>query len=181
MRDWFYEASAKDLAAVQQAQAEFRKLWSQMQHPPFAAAFTGEATEIRAMDYLHYEGFADPPCDTEGAALVWGEVLRQAADMHWVMSYRGDLMLASTDEDTVIWPFPRAFEVRRRSIPQFDKYQWAMEQAIVELILCVVPDETKHRLFSLIPPKEDGYSQTIADSKYVTTALREWRTLHERA
>ncbi|MDB5330221.1 MAG: hypothetical protein JWP03_1372 [Phycisphaerales bacterium] len=175
MSDWFFQPSAKYLTAVEQAQAEFRNVWNQLKPPPFAAPFTGEAVDIRAMDYLDYEGIDDPPCGIEGAALVWGEVLRRAADMRWVMSYRGDLMLASSDESMLMCPFPRVFEVKRRSIPQFGKYQWAMEQAIVELIVCDRGEELIRRLLSRIPPDEDGgYTWEITESKQVSSVLRKW-------
>ena len=174
MNDPFERASEKQMLAIKQAQAEFRESWSRIRQPPFAAEFSGDPQDIDALDFLDYEGIGYPTCGLEGAAIVWGEVLRKAVGLQWVVSTRGDFMLANVCvyPRMLVWPFARLFELRHRSTPQFGKYGWAMEQVVVECLLDGVPDDVKPHLFGLISPEYEGYVQQISDREDIVEALR---------
>ncbi len=174
MSDWYYTAADRDLAAIERAAAEFRAHWSRIR-PPFPNSFGGDSKDIDALDFLDYEGIGYPACGDEGAALIWGEVLRKAVGLRWVISYRGDYMLSSSDEDwprMLIWPFARLFELQHRSVPQFGKYGWAMEQVVVDFIINGAAEDLKPRLFSLVSPELEGYIQQISDREDVVESLR---------
>src|ERR671912_792242 len=86
MREWGYPVPPEELVAVSEAADAFRKLWASIR-PPWPHAFDGTVNDVRAIDYLDYEGINFPKCGIEGAALVCGEVLRRAAGLEWVTSY----------------------------------------------------------------------------------------------
>jgi hypothetical protein len=113
------------------ALAEFREYWRSF-HMPFACDFTGTLDDVRALDYLDYEGLGYPSSDISGAALVWGNVVAKQFSMKWVLSYRNDLLLHddSVNSRITVWPFARVLEVRERSIPQFGRYAWLLDRTI---------------------------------------------------
>src|SRR5688500_18677134 len=175
MSDWYCLASAEQLAAVEKAAGEFRRIWNGIELP-FSTSFTGEMTDVRAMDYIDYESLGTPACGIEGAALVWGEVLRQLFGMQWVISYRGDYMLAFPEDDwpsVVIWPFARLLELTVASTPQLGKYGWAMERAILDVMTTVgLSDEQEQRLSQIIDGADVGYLKKVAEDVRLREPLR---------
>jgi hypothetical protein len=96
MRSWGFLPSPEELQSVTAAMTAFRERWASIQ-PPFPAAFDGTIADVRALGYLSYEGIEFPEGGIEAAALVCGEVLRRAAGLEWVISYRGDWFVASPE------------------------------------------------------------------------------------
>ncbi|HEX8913881.1 MAG TPA: hypothetical protein VF796_16145 [Humisphaera sp.] len=137
MREWERPPTDDELLALPLAAEAFRRQWASMTRPPFSAAFDGSPADVRALDYLDYEGFPLPPCGLEGAALVCGEVLRRAAGLHWVMSHRGDWFLA-TEECAVpglaICPLARVQEIVFGWTPQFGRFAWAVARAALDCL-----------------------------------------------
>ena len=74
MRDWGFVPSAAELAVVKDAQAAFSERWESIR-PPFQARFNGGIDDVRALDYMDYEGIEFPAPGLERAALVCGEVV----------------------------------------------------------------------------------------------------------
>src|SRR4051812_15336666 len=100
MRDWAFPVPEEELKQIESAAAQFRELWTSIR-PPFRQGFDYMVKDVLAIDYLHYEGINFPKCGVEGAALVCGEVLRRAAGLEWVCTYRGDWFIASPADH---WP-----------------------------------------------------------------------------
>jgi hypothetical protein len=129
-----WEASPDELEPVRAARADFRGFWESMR-PPFPCAFEGTLDDLHALDCLDYEGPGYPASGLEGAALVWGNVIQHLGPFRWLRSYRGDLLLGTSDDDEcfLIWPFARVFEVHNASRPpRCAKYQWLAGQVLVE-------------------------------------------------
>ncbi|HEY0008772.1 MAG TPA: hypothetical protein VGB55_08620 [Tepidisphaeraceae bacterium] len=136
MRQWGFPVPADELVAVEQAAAAFRDLWASIR-PPWPHAFDGSVNDVRAIDYLHYEGIGFPKCGVEGAALVCGEVLRRAARLEWVCSYRGDWFVASPEDDwpgVAICPVVRVHEVQFAGTPQFGRFMWFLSRAAIDCV-----------------------------------------------
>ena len=127
---YLFPATDADTAPVAAARAEFREHWRSFHHMPFTCEFDGGDDDVRALDYLDYEGLSYPKSDVEGASLVWGNVLASRIGMSWVLSYRGDLMLTLDHPGNriTVWPFARVLESRERSLPQDSRYRWLLEQ-----------------------------------------------------
>src|SRR4051812_44789444 len=77
MRDWGFSPSPEDLEAVTAAARVYRDGWASIR-PPFPAAFDGSIVDVRALDYINYEGIDVPGGGIGPAAMVCGEVLRRA-------------------------------------------------------------------------------------------------------
>src|SRR6516225_7963003 len=85
--------SPNELQIIDVAAAEFSELWSSIR-PPWPHTFDFTPKDVRAMDYLHYEGISFPKSDIDGAALICGEVLRRAARFEWATDESGNWFVA---------------------------------------------------------------------------------------
>jgi hypothetical protein len=124
MRSWGHPPSPDHLALLSQAAVAFRETWVSIS-PPWPAAFDGTPTDVRAIDYLHYEGIDFPKCGLEGAALICGEVLRRAAGLEWIISYRGDWFLLNSEGSwpgIAICPLARLQELEFSGTPQVGRF-----------------------------------------------------------
>ena len=141
MQDWGFAPSEKELEAVQVAATAFRDKWASIK-PPFPAVFDGTIADVHALDYMEYEGIGFPQGGIEAAAIVCGEVIRKAASLKWVISYRGDWFVASEGETyaaIAICPLARLHEIECGGAPQFGKYRWFLERAAFECLLAGDP------------------------------------------
>ena len=129
--DWLFPLPPDDAAQIGAATAAFRDLWASIR-PPWPHAFDGTLADVRAIDYLHYEGITFPPCGIEGAALVCGEVLRRAAGLRWMSSYRGDWFVAS--DEVAVCPVVRVQEIYFTGTPQFGRFSWFLARAAVDCL-----------------------------------------------
>jgi hypothetical protein len=136
MRAWGYTPSSDDLVALDNAKAAFREKWASIR-PPFPAAFDGTITDVRAIDYLQYEGITFPPCGAEGAALVCGEVVRRVAALEWVIAYTGDWFVATAEDEwpsIAICPVDRLYELEFSGTPQFGRYKAFVARAAMDCL-----------------------------------------------
>ncbi|MBN9692468.1 MAG: hypothetical protein J0M24_19640 [Verrucomicrobia bacterium] len=125
-------ASEVQLSEVQKALDEFRAHWQSFRAMPPFGGFTGTLEDVRALDYLDYEGLGYPASGIFGASLVWGNVLACQLAMSWVMNSDGHLLLRHDVPGSriTVWPYARALEVQERSQPSFGKYAWILEVVI---------------------------------------------------
>ncbi len=150
-------ATPNELESVNTALAEFRAHWESIQ-PPFICLFDGSLDDIRALDFLDYEGLPYPACGESGAALVWGNVVAAQTPFRWFFDDElGGLVLLPPDVSFVIWPFGRVYESRRSCEPQFGKYRWLLDWVLVNCLghrLLDLDDE--RRLVALLATEEPG-------------------------
>ncbi len=142
MRDWGFVPSPQELEAVSNAAKAFRDKWTSIR-PPFPAAFEGSVTDIKAIDYMEYEGIDFPQGGIEVAALVCGEVLRRAAGLEWVISWRGDWFVASPEDrchSVAICPLARLHEIECGGGPSgYGMYMWFIQKAAFDCLLAGGP------------------------------------------
>lgn len=153
---WWYGVPPEELSAVANAIEQFRRLWTSIR-PPWPHAFDGTAKDVRAVDYLQYEGIGFPECGIEGATLVCGEVLRRAAGLQWVKSYRGDWLLVADDgiARLVINPLARVEEIEFARVPPDGRFSWFIVRAAVDCFPWARP-EAQADLRSLVSELDDG-------------------------
>lgn len=125
-------ASDTQVAAVDSACREFREHWRSLEHMPFPCEFLGTLDDVRALDYLDYEGLGYPASYLTGAALVWGRVLQQQLGMSWSSGYNGEQVLIhdAPGNRITVWPFARVLEAKERSLPQFGRYAWLLDRVL---------------------------------------------------
>lgn len=145
MRDWGFPPSPDDLAAVAAAAKLYRDHWASIR-PPFPAAFDGSMADVRALDYLAYEGVDAPGGGIEPAAMVCGEVLRRAAGLEWTISYRGHWFVASRDDafhDIAICPLARLHEIECGGRRGATMHTWFIQKAAFDCLLFLEGEEER--------------------------------------
>ncbi len=145
MRDWGFPPSPDDLAAVAAAATLYRDHWASIR-PPFPAVFDGSITDIEALDYMAYESVEPPGGGIEPAAMVCGEVLRLAAGLEWVISYRGDWFVASGEDafhDIAICPLARLHELECRWRGVTEMHTRFIQQAAFDCLLFLEGEEER--------------------------------------
>jgi hypothetical protein len=138
-------ASDSQLTAVSSACKEFREHWRLLEHMPFPCEFVGTLDDIRALDYLEYEGCGYPASYLTGAALVWGHVLKEQLRMSWSSGYNGEQLLVhdAPGNRITVWPFARVLEAQERSLPQFGRYAWLLDRVLRDCLhFGALSDET---------------------------------------
>jgi hypothetical protein len=145
MRDWGFSPSPDDLRTVAAAAKLYRDRWASIR-PPFPAAFDGSMSDVRALDYMAYEGIDVPGGGIEPAAMVCGEALRRAAGLEWVISYRGDWFVASGDmalRDIAICPLARLHEIECGGRRGAGMYTWFIQKAAFDCLLLLEAEEER--------------------------------------
>jgi hypothetical protein len=171
MRDWGFPPSPDDLKAITAAAKLYRDHCASLQHP-IEAAFDGSIDDVHTLDYLKYEGICPRGAGIESAAMVCGEVLRRAAGLEWVISYRGDWFVASGEDalhDIAICPLARLHELEcswHRGAGA-GMYTWFIQNAALDC-LPLLGGEEERRVRDLL---EDGNSYL----EYVERALERLR------
>jgi hypothetical protein len=138
MRDWGYRPPPSELAPVATAQKAFRDRCGSKQLP-YSVAFDGSIDDVDVLDYMVYEGIEFPSPALESSAFVCGEVVRRAAALEWVISYRGDWLIASPEESSssiAICPLARLHELECCGGPtRAVRHLWFVQQAALECLL----------------------------------------------
>jgi hypothetical protein len=145
MRDWGYSPSPDELEVVAVALKVYRDRWASLARPPFPAAFDGSMDDVDALDYMNYEGIDVPGGGLEPAAVVCGEVLRRAAGLEWVISYRGDWFVASDEplREITICPLARLHEIECGGDRGAGMYTRFVQKAAFDCLLLLAAEEER--------------------------------------
>lgn len=151
------------LTAIDRAAAAFREQWARIKNAPWPAAFDFTLNDVHTVDYMEYEGLKFPDCGTDGAVLIVAEVVRRAAGIQWYMSYRGEWILADSNNFGGFAVAPRArfheYECGRGA--QDDNYLNLMAELALECVwaehgeglLALFPEGSEY--FDLLQKKLD--------------------------
>jgi hypothetical protein len=154
MRDWGFLPSPDDLQAVSAAARLYRDHCASFPRLPTRAAFDGSIDDVHTLHYLDYEGIAPHGAGIESAALVCGEVLRRAAGLEWVISYRGDWFVATGEDvpyEIAICPLARLHEIECGRHRGAGMYMWFIQKAAFDCLL-VLDGEAERKTRELIEP-----------------------------
>jgi hypothetical protein len=160
-RDWGFPPSPDELEAVVAAARLYRDHCASLRLPTLAA-FDGSIDDVHTLDYLEYEGICPRGAGIESAAMVCGEVLRRAAGLMWVISYRGDWFVASGDEALraiAICPLARLHEIECGWRRGPGMYLWFIQDAALEW-LPLLEGEALRRVRELLG-ESDGYLEHV--------------------
>jgi hypothetical protein len=177
MRNWGFLPSPQELLLVTATLQALRERWASIR-APFPVAFDGTIADVRALDYMDYEGIDIPQAGIESSAMVCGEVIRRAAGLEWVISYRGDWFVASHEEDwpaVAICPLARLHEIECGGVPQFGKHLWFVQQAACECLSFCGPEREP-----MIREILDGGSEYLERLETMLEVLLRWnRSAHD--
>ena len=139
MHQQLRQPSAVELNLIESTREAYRAMWSTLQHVP-SRTFTGGPEDINTLDFLDYEA-GHHPRGLSGAAIIWGGVLVHAG-MFWAVGEASELLLVDKIDSPngIIYPYGRIVEISD-SLPQYGKYSWAFEEAVLHL--CSLPVEAK--------------------------------------
>jgi hypothetical protein len=168
MRYWGYPAPPEELAKVAEAADAFRRFWGRINPQPFPCKFDGTSEDVRALDFLAYEGIgygemaSDQRSGIERAALVCGEVLRRAAGFEWVISYRGDWMVAPHEDDGIPFAFcPLARLHEAECAVGWGRHGWVVEQGALMAYAVLDDAKAERRTAKLLAGLGSDYRQML--------------------
>ncbi len=149
-------ATQYELQTLTEVANEYRAMWASI-NPPYACEFDGSLADIDVLDFIGYEG-GHHPRDLTGASLIWGNVLVATGVFGWLINDTGDYLIGSIDYPRfLIWPHARVIEIESTSSPQFGKYEWLLQQAVVAcLSQAQLSDEDELKLIRLLGPEPNG-------------------------
>jgi len=144
-------ASAAECSGVASAVRAFRDHWASFP-TLWECPFAGTPEDIRALDYLRYEGLGYPDLGFAGAALVWGNVLATSGPFRWrADDSTGYLVLSPGREEPttpIVWPYGRVFESELRGPVTFQRLTARVVAECLEL--SGLDREEEARLVSLV-------------------------------
>ena len=152
--------AGSELEPLARAAQEFRELWASI-NPPFPHSFDGTAADVKAIDYLHYEGIPFPRCGLHGATLLSAEVLRRAGRLKWMSNERGDWFLVN-EFRVVIHPRARVEEIWLSGVPQFLRFGWFVVRAAIDCLSGAATD-AESDLLCLLAELDDGWVESLAE------------------
>jgi hypothetical protein len=149
--------TSAELASIERTRAAYRAFWAAFETLP-PRRFDGCREDIDALDFIDYELGGDHPMGLEGAAVVWAGVLVAAGALEWAIGDERHFVLVAGSglPRAMIWPYARVAELDRSSVPQFGKYDWLLEEAVLRLWGLGLPAsaEAEERLFALLRNSE---------------------------
>lgn len=140
-------------------------MWSKLTDVP-PRAFDGSPDDIAALDFIDYEAGHHPE-GLAGAAVIWAGVLVATGALTWAI---GDeqhwvLMADQVLPRALIFPYARIAELNQTIYPQYRKYQWLMDEAVMRLWMGGgFDDYTELKLLSQIDKHSQGYFDSAKHS-----------------
>lgn len=146
------EITAVEVEQIEAATRAYRALWATLRGayvPP--CTFNGDSADIDALDWIDYEaGFH--PLGLQGAAIIWGRVLVATGALQWAVGNEQHLILTSTCvyPRVMIFPYGRVVEIQNSSTPQYGKFEWILQEAVLRLCAHDFDEEQAKKLRSLV-------------------------------
>jgi len=151
-----------DLRMMEGVAEDYRRMWRSLR-PPFQCQFSGQREDVDALDFVGYEA-GHHPHGLHGASIVWGRVFAHTGLLRWLVGDGNQYFLGSIDYPRLlIWPYARTLEIENTMHPQFNKYNWLMQQAVAScLAQAEFTDAEEEVLVGLAVPMEgEGFSYSM--------------------
>jgi hypothetical protein len=154
-------ATPAELESIEDTRRAYRMMWAKLTDVPHRA-FDGGREDIDALDFIDYEAGCHPH-GLAGAAVIWGGVLVATGALSWAIGDEQHFVLVKNADDprgAVIIPYARVAEINGSTAPQFGKYEWLLEEAVVRLCEQNYPDEIEQKLVALLCVEYDGFIES---------------------
>jgi hypothetical protein len=146
-----------ELASIEATRRAYRAMGAKLKNVP-ERRFDGSREDIDALDFIDYEAGHHPE-DLAGAAVIWGGVLASTGVLSWAIGDEQHWVLVG-DPDwprALIFPYARVAEINHSSGPQFGKYEWLLEEAVLRLACSGVGEEEEAKLRALLDIEPEGF------------------------
>jgi hypothetical protein len=132
-------------------------MWAKLRNVP-RRNFDGSRDDINALDFIDYEADSHPE-GLPGAAIIWGGVLAATGALSWAIGDEQHFVLVAASDylSALIFPYARVAEIRHSSVPQFGKYEWLLEEAVLRLCNSGFDVDIEQKLRSLLDLNEGGF------------------------
>ena len=164
--------SSAERDSIEATRRAYRAMWVGLKQVP-PRRFAGDPEDINALDFIDYEA-GHHPQGLAGAAIIWGGVLA-GAGLSWAVGEGSQLFLVDTIDTpwATINPYARVAEINC-SAPQFGKYSWALEEAVLHVCSLPIAEHLAQRLGALLQSDPDkGF--LLAAREQVEPLLRSGR------
>lgn len=149
--------TSTELESIEATRRAYRAMWAKLKNVP-ERRFDGSREDIDALDFIDYEA-GHHPDGLAGAAVIWGGVLASTGVLSWAIGDEQHWVLVG-DPDwprALIFPYARVAEINHSSGPQFGKYEWLLEEAVLRLICLSLSEEEAAKLQALMDVEPDGF------------------------
>lgn len=146
-----------ELESIEATRRAYRAMWPKLKNVP-ERRFDGGRDDIDALDFIDYEAGHHPE-GLAGAAVIWGGVLASTGVLSWAIGDEQHWVLVG-DPDyprALIFPYARVAEINHSSGPQFGKYEWLLEEAVLRLAYLGFGDEEEAKLRALLVIESEGF------------------------
>ena len=149
--------TSTELESIETTRRAYRAMWATLKNVP-ERRFDGSREDIDALDFIDYEAGSHPE-GLPGAALIWGGVLASTQVLSWAIGDEQHWVLVA-DPDwprALIFPYARVAELDHSSGPQYGKYEWLLEEAVLRLTFLGFGEDDEAKLRALLDVEADGF------------------------
>ena len=149
--------TSTELESIESTRRAYRAMWAKLKNVPHRA-FDGSREDIDALDFIDYEA-GNHPEGLPGVAVLWGGVLASTGVLSWAIGDEQHWVLVG-DPDwprALIFPYARVAEIKHTSGPQFGKYEWLLEEAVLRLTNLGFGDDEEAKLRALLDIEPEGF------------------------
>jgi hypothetical protein len=151
------QPTSAELESIEATRRAYRAMWAKLKNVP-ERRFDGGREDIAALDFIDYEA-GDHPEGLAGAAVIWGGVLASTGVLSWAIGDEQHWVLIR-DPDyprALIFPYARVAELNHSSCPQFGKYNWLLEEAVLRLSYVGLGEDEESKLRALLDVESEGF------------------------
>lgn len=148
-------STSAELDWIEATRRAYRAMWGKLKSVR-RCGFEGGREDIEALDFIDYEAGSHPE-GLAGAAVIWGGVLAATGVVSWAIGDEQHFVLVSDSEcpRALVFPYARVAEIHCSSWPQFGKYEWLLEEAVLRL--CAQGLDVERKLRDLLRDRSDGF------------------------
>jgi hypothetical protein len=146
-----------ELESIEATRRAYRSMWAKLKNVPHRT-FDGSREDIDALDFIDYEAGHHPE-GLAGAAVMWGGVLAATGVLSWAIGDEQHFVLLGDPNypKALVYPYARIAEINHSSVPQFGKYEWLLEEAVLRLTCLGFSELEEAKLRALLDVEPDGF------------------------
>ncbi|MCE9590735.1 MAG: hypothetical protein K8S99_09450 [Planctomycetes bacterium] len=151
--------TSTELDSIEATRRAYRAMWAELKDVPHRP-FDGSRDDIDALDFIDYEAGHHPE-GLAGAAVIWGGVIVATGALSWAIGDDQHFVLVGDPHwpRALIFPYARVAELSGSSSPQYGKYQWLLEEAVLRLSMQGFGGDVEQKLRALLRIEYDGFTE----------------------